>query len=426
MEKSRDAFRTISEVADWLGTPTHVLRFWESRFSQVKPVKRAGGRRYYRPADMELLGGIKTLLHDQGLTIRGVQKILREEGVKHVSSLSPSIDDDAAMTIFPAQAETPAPTPPPREEVAEARMVTDAQPEPEPDNVVPMMPKPPLGRPAAPSVEARDESEPETAPTDPGQSDPGDTAPEVPAQSDQPDDSIAAEPGTDPETESEQAAIPPDSAPHPDDETDTAAESVEDRQHSPESDTDQSDAEDAPAPEPERRQYAPVYAAPFSRGPASADRNVASGRQDASTGDSPAGSEEEKPPSAGWADDAPAPEPTDDAAASGSTDDAAASGPTDDDLPFAPAAGGDKPPLPDDMDESSRDTPDDAQPEQVAGPEPIEVADPMDAPPPPPTLGDELIERLHAGASADPDALRPVHDRLVALRARLSGAAQPR
>ncbi len=71
MEKSRDAFRTISEVADWLGTPTHVLRFWESRFSQVKPVKRAGGRRYYRPADMELLGGIKKLLHDDGLTIRG-------------------------------------------------------------------------------------------------------------------------------------------------------------------------------------------------------------------------------------------------------------------------------------------------------------------------------------------------------------------
>ena len=62
MEKSRDAFRTISEVADWLGTPTHVLRFWESRFSQVKPVKRAGGRRYYRPADMELLGGIKKLV----------------------------------------------------------------------------------------------------------------------------------------------------------------------------------------------------------------------------------------------------------------------------------------------------------------------------------------------------------------------------
>ena len=84
MAKSPEAFRTISEVAEWLDVPTHVLRFWESRFTQVKPVKRAGGRRYYRPADMELLGGIKRLLHDEGLTIRGVQKLLREEGVRHV------------------------------------------------------------------------------------------------------------------------------------------------------------------------------------------------------------------------------------------------------------------------------------------------------------------------------------------------------
>jgi DNA-binding transcriptional MerR regulator len=92
MDKSKDAFRTISEVAEWLGTPTHVLRFWESRFTQVKPVKRAGGRRYYRPSDMELLGGIKKLLHDDGMTIRGVQKLLREEGVKHVSAMSMPID----------------------------------------------------------------------------------------------------------------------------------------------------------------------------------------------------------------------------------------------------------------------------------------------------------------------------------------------
>lgn len=91
--KSRDAFRTISEVADWLDTQSHVLRFWESKFTQVKPVKRAGGRRYYRPADMLLLGGIKKLLHDDGLTIKGVQKLLREKGVKHVSSLSPLLDD---------------------------------------------------------------------------------------------------------------------------------------------------------------------------------------------------------------------------------------------------------------------------------------------------------------------------------------------
>ena len=87
MSKSADAFRTISEVAEWLDTPAHVLRFWESKFTQVKPVKRAGGRRYYRPADMRLLGGIKKLLHDDGMTIKGVQKILREQGIKHVSSL---------------------------------------------------------------------------------------------------------------------------------------------------------------------------------------------------------------------------------------------------------------------------------------------------------------------------------------------------
>lgn len=92
MKKSPDAFRTISEVAEWLGVQTHVLRFWESKFTQVKPVKRAGGRRYYRPTDMALLGGIKRLLHDDGMTIKGVQKLLREEGVSHVSSFSQALD----------------------------------------------------------------------------------------------------------------------------------------------------------------------------------------------------------------------------------------------------------------------------------------------------------------------------------------------
>lgn len=93
MPKSPDAFRTISEVADWLGLQAHVLRFWESKFTHVKPVKRAGGRRYYRPADMLLLGGIKKLLHDDGLTIKGVQKILREKGVSHVADQSQALDD---------------------------------------------------------------------------------------------------------------------------------------------------------------------------------------------------------------------------------------------------------------------------------------------------------------------------------------------
>ena len=95
MSKSPDAFRTISEVAEWLGVQAHVLRFWESKFSQVKPVKRAGGRRYYRPADMQLLGGIRKLLHEDGLTIKGVQKILREQGVAKVSSFSKPLGNEA-------------------------------------------------------------------------------------------------------------------------------------------------------------------------------------------------------------------------------------------------------------------------------------------------------------------------------------------
>lgn len=108
MAKSADAFRTISEVAEWLEVPAHVLRFWESKFSQIKPVKRAGGRRYYRPADMLLLGGIKALLHDEGMTIKGVQKLLREQGVRHVSDLSQPLDEvtegevsDIALDVVP-------------------------------------------------------------------------------------------------------------------------------------------------------------------------------------------------------------------------------------------------------------------------------------------------------------------------------------
>jgi len=94
MAKSREAFRTISEVAEWLDVQTHVLRFWESKFSQVKPVKRAGGRRYYRPQDMELLGGLKKLLHEDGMPIKDAQQLLREKGVKHVSNLSRPVDQE--------------------------------------------------------------------------------------------------------------------------------------------------------------------------------------------------------------------------------------------------------------------------------------------------------------------------------------------
>lgn len=84
MAKSTEAFRTISEVAKELAIPKHVLRFWEIKFPQIKPMKRGGGRRYYRPEDVELLRGIRVLLHQEGFTIRGVQKILREQGMDQV------------------------------------------------------------------------------------------------------------------------------------------------------------------------------------------------------------------------------------------------------------------------------------------------------------------------------------------------------
>jgi DNA-binding transcriptional MerR regulator len=134
MAKSRDAFRTISEVADWLGIQAHVLRFWESKFSQIRPVKRAGGRRYYRPADMLLIGGIKKLLHDDGLTIKGVQKVLREQGVAHVSSFSPPLDEEAAATIT---AEAPAPSAEP-----EAPVTPDAAPPAPPPAAAPEVEEP--------------------------------------------------------------------------------------------------------------------------------------------------------------------------------------------------------------------------------------------------------------------------------------------
>jgi len=139
--KSPDAFRTISEVADWLDTPAHVLRFWESRFSQVKPVKRAGGRRYYRPADMLLLGGIKKLLHEDGMTIKGAQKMLRTDGVKKVSALSQPIeglDDGEVLDVKPATApEKKAASTPPLT-VVETKEPAEAQPKsPAPETTAP-------------------------------------------------------------------------------------------------------------------------------------------------------------------------------------------------------------------------------------------------------------------------------------------------
>jgi DNA-binding transcriptional MerR regulator len=149
MDKSAEAFRTISEVSEVLDTPAHVLRFWETKFTQVKPVKRAGGRRYYRPTDVALLGGIRRLLHDDGLTIRGVQKILREKGARHVAALvsdgvlaaasDPVIAAPYPVDLRRSEPAAPATVPPPvrstggdlfdravRGEATEAPMILDA------------------------------------------------------------------------------------------------------------------------------------------------------------------------------------------------------------------------------------------------------------------------------------------------------------
>jgi DNA-binding transcriptional MerR regulator len=104
LDKAPDAFRTISEVADEIDVPQHVLRFWESRFTQIRPMKRGGGRRYYRPDDVDLLRGVRHLLYGEGYTIRGVQRILRDEGAAFVQNVwragaappPPEIADDRA------------------------------------------------------------------------------------------------------------------------------------------------------------------------------------------------------------------------------------------------------------------------------------------------------------------------------------------
>lgn len=106
-EKAPEAFRTISEVADSLHLPQHVLRFWESRFSQIRPMKRGGGRRFYRPQDIDLLRGIRHLLYGQGYTIRGVQRILKEQGTAHVVAIGkgavlaaePQLDPDEPKSV---------------------------------------------------------------------------------------------------------------------------------------------------------------------------------------------------------------------------------------------------------------------------------------------------------------------------------------
>jgi DNA-binding transcriptional MerR regulator len=111
LDKAPDAFRTISEVAEEINVPQHVLRFWESRFTQIRPLKRGGGRRYYRPDDVDLLRGVRHLLYGEGYTIRGVQRILREEGLTFVQTVwrpGAELPPPEADDLEADEAETPA------------------------------------------------------------------------------------------------------------------------------------------------------------------------------------------------------------------------------------------------------------------------------------------------------------------------------
>ena len=131
MDKSPDAFRTISEVAEDLDLPQHVLRFWETRFTQIKPMKRGGGRRYYRPQDVELIKGIRHMLYEQGYTIKGVQKLLRENGNQFLVAIGSG--DLQAVEAIAQRKQTEAPLTPaaqPRTDEEAARWRSQGQAEP--------------------------------------------------------------------------------------------------------------------------------------------------------------------------------------------------------------------------------------------------------------------------------------------------------
>ena len=139
--KAPDAFRTISEVAGDLDLPQHVLRFWETRFTQIKPMKRGGGRRYYRPEDVNLLRGIRLLLYSEGYTIRGVQRLLKEKGAAFVAAYGEG-GADAALALAEDQALAPASE---REEAAETQVRPEAPP-------LKVGPRTPPGRAKAPAL----------------------------------------------------------------------------------------------------------------------------------------------------------------------------------------------------------------------------------------------------------------------------------
>lgn len=158
MDKAPEAFRTISEVADEIDVPQHVLRFWESRFSQIRPMKRGGGRRFYRPEDVDLLRGVRHLLYGEGYTIRGVQRILREEGPAFVQNVwragaeppPPELEEDQEHDDIGSASATERPEPDlslfsvpssrPRERVGDERSAERREP------MLPAAPAPPVPR----------------------------------------------------------------------------------------------------------------------------------------------------------------------------------------------------------------------------------------------------------------------------------------
>jgi DNA-binding transcriptional MerR regulator len=132
--KSPEAFRTISEAADEIGVPQHVLRFWETKFSFIRPMKRAGGRRFYRPQDIAVLRGVRVLLHDQGYTIKGVQRLHKEQGVRRLAQAGEGLSPESGVVEFPQEAAFDEPAAPAvdreqllalREELLEAKFRLD-------------------------------------------------------------------------------------------------------------------------------------------------------------------------------------------------------------------------------------------------------------------------------------------------------------
>jgi len=128
MEKSPEAFRTIREVAEAMDLPQHVLRFWETRFPQIRPLKRAGGRRYYRPEEVERLRLIKRLLYDEGYTIKGVQKLFKEQGVQNLATAARLPFRPAEPFVDDGEEEAPAPEVEAEEPAAPAALQAPAEP----------------------------------------------------------------------------------------------------------------------------------------------------------------------------------------------------------------------------------------------------------------------------------------------------------